>query len=52
MLSTLTPEGCASRRDRLWQALPVPCDVLVITSAESLIYLARSAWERSRRVRL
>src|SRR5271166_3234437 len=43
MLSTLTPEGCAARRDRLWQALPEPCDVLVITSAESLVYLANYA---------
>jgi Xaa-Pro dipeptidase len=40
MLSTLTPEGCAARRSRLWQALPEPCDVLVITAPESLIYLA------------
>ena len=43
MLSTLTPEGCAARRHRLWQALPAPCDVLVITAPESLIYLANYA---------
>jgi Xaa-Pro aminopeptidase len=43
MLSTLTPEGCAARRSRLWQALPEPCDVLVITAPESLIYLANYA---------
>ncbi len=43
MLSTLTPEGCAARRERLWQALPEPCDVLVITEPESLIYLANYA---------
>ena len=43
MLSTLTPEGCAARRERLWQALPEPCDVLVITTPESLIYLANFA---------
>ena len=43
MSSTLTPEGCAARRDRLWQALPEPCDVLVITAPESLVYLANYA---------
>ncbi len=43
MLSTLTPEGCAARRERLWQALAEPCDVLVITEPESLIYLASYA---------
>jgi hypothetical protein len=43
MLSTLTPEGCAARRDRLWQALREPCDVLVITAPESLVYLANYA---------
>src|SRR5271165_2497205 len=40
MISTLTPEGCAARRKRLWQVLPEPCDVLVITEPESLSYLA------------
>ncbi len=43
MLSTLTPQGCAARRERLWQALKEPCDVLVITAPESLIYLASYA---------
>jgi Xaa-Pro aminopeptidase len=43
MLSTLTPEGCAARRARLWQALPEPCDILIITAPESLIYLANYA---------
>jgi Xaa-Pro aminopeptidase len=43
MLSTLTPEGCAARRSRLWQALPEPCDVLVITAPESRVYLANYA---------
>ena len=43
MSSTLTPEGCAARRDRLWQAQPEPCDVLVITAPESLVYLANYA---------
>ena len=43
MSSTLTPEGCAARRDRLWQWQPEPCDVLVITAPESLVYLANYA---------
>ena len=36
----LTPEGCAARRERLWKSLPEPCDALVITTPESLVYLA------------
>ena len=40
MLSMLTAEGCAGRRARLWQRLPEPCDALIITTPESLTYLA------------
>ena len=36
----LTSEGCAARRKRLWESLPEECDVLVITTPESLIYFA------------
>ena len=36
----LTPEGCAAHRGRLWDSLPEPCDVLVITTPESLVYFA------------
>jgi Xaa-Pro aminopeptidase len=36
----LTSEGCAARRARLWDSLPEPCDSLLITSPESLIYFA------------
>jgi Xaa-Pro aminopeptidase len=36
----LTSEGCAGRRSRLWESLPEPCDALVITAPESLVYLA------------
>lgn len=33
-------EGCAKRRERLWESLPESCDALVITTPESLIYFA------------
>jgi Xaa-Pro aminopeptidase len=36
----LTSEGCAARRRRLWDALPEPCDALVLTEPESLVYFA------------
>ena len=36
----LTSEGCAARRKRLWESLPVPCDALIITTPESLVYFA------------
>src|SRR5262249_11999849 len=36
----LTAEGCALRRERLWQALPAPCDLLIISAPEHLIYFA------------
>jgi Xaa-Pro dipeptidase len=39
----LTSEGCAARRDRLWAALPRPCDVLVLADPQSLIYFANYA---------
>src|SRR5262249_18779163 len=32
--------GCAARRDRLWKALPAPCDVLILRDPSHLIYLA------------
>ncbi|MDR3632911.1 MAG: Xaa-Pro peptidase family protein [Isosphaeraceae bacterium] len=36
----LTPEGCATRRQRLWDALPSPCDVLIVSDPQHLIYFA------------
>ena len=36
----LTAEGCALRRRRLWDALPCPCDLLIVGSPEHLIYFA------------
>ena len=36
----LTAAGCASRRDRLWAALPAPCDVLLVGDPSHLTYLA------------
>jgi Xaa-Pro aminopeptidase len=35
-----TAEGCAGRRRRLWDALPSPCDALVINDPRHLTYLA------------
>jgi Xaa-Pro aminopeptidase len=39
----LTAGGCASRRRRLWEALPSPCDVLVLGDPQHLIYFANYA---------
>ena len=36
----LTAQGCASRRDRLFHALPSPCDLLVVGDPAHLIYFA------------
>ena len=36
----LTAQGCAGRRERLWQAVPAGCDFLLVGSPEHLIYLA------------
>ena len=36
----LTAEGCAARRKRLWDALPSPCDLLLIGAPEHLTYFA------------
>lgn len=36
----LTPEGCAARRQRLWDALPKACDVLILADPQSLVYFA------------
>jgi Xaa-Pro aminopeptidase len=36
----LTAEGCASRRTRLWEALPAQCDFLVVGDPSHLIYFA------------
>jgi Xaa-Pro dipeptidase len=36
----LTAEGCKARRRRLWDALPSPCDVLVIADPQHLVYFA------------
>jgi Xaa-Pro aminopeptidase len=36
----LTAEGCAARRQRLWDALPTECDLLVVGDPSHLIYFA------------
>ena len=36
----LTAEGCAARRERLWEALPSPCDVLIVGDPSHLTYFA------------
>ncbi len=36
----LTAEGCAARRERLWGALPAPCDLLVVGDPSHLTYFA------------
>ncbi|MDB5348834.1 MAG: Xaa-Pro aminopeptidase [Planctomycetota bacterium] len=36
----LTPEGCRARRARLWDALPSPCDFLIVGDPSHLIYFA------------
>src|SRR5262245_11185375 len=36
----LTAEGCAGRRQRLWDALPQTCDVLVVGDPSHLTYFA------------
>jgi Xaa-Pro aminopeptidase len=39
----LTAEGCTRRRRRLWEALPSPCDVLVLGDPQHLVYFANYA---------
>ena len=36
----LTAQGCAARRERLWEALPAPCDILIVGDPSHLIYFA------------
>jgi Xaa-Pro aminopeptidase len=36
----LTAEGCAARRERLWAALPAPCDLLIVGDPAHLTYFA------------
>ncbi|MHB1560929.1 MAG: M24 family metallopeptidase [Isosphaeraceae bacterium] len=36
----LTAKGSASRRERLWRALPSPCDALIVGDPSHLTYLA------------
>jgi len=36
----LTAKGCATRRKRLWEALPAPCDLLVVGDPSHLVYFA------------
>jgi Xaa-Pro aminopeptidase len=36
----LTAEGCKGRRERLWRALPEPCDFLIVSDPSHLIYVA------------
>src|SRR4051812_32046588 len=39
----LNAEGCASRRARLWGALPAECDFLIVGDPSHLNYFARYA---------
>lgn len=39
----LTADGCAARRNRLWKALPSPCDLLIVGDPSHLVYLAHYA---------
>jgi Xaa-Pro aminopeptidase len=39
----LTAQGSRARRDRLWHALPAPCDLLLVADHSHLIYLAAFA---------
>lgn len=39
----LTAPGCASRRERLWEALPQACDLLIVGDPQHLIYFANDA---------
>jgi len=39
----LTPDGCAARRKRLWDALRESCDALILGDPQSLIYFANYA---------
>ncbi|GAC1472243.1 MAG: hypothetical protein NVSMB9_19270 [Isosphaeraceae bacterium] len=39
----LTAEGCATRRNRLWNVLPTTCDALILADPASLIYFANYA---------
>lgn len=39
----LTSEGCRTRRNRLWEAVPEDVEALIVTAPESLIYLANFA---------
>src|SRR5262249_40827653 len=36
----LTADGCAGRRRRLREALPAPCDLILVADPQHLIYLA------------
>ncbi len=36
----LTAEGCAAHRERLWKALPAPCDFLIVGDPSHLNYFA------------
>src|SRR5438132_13866524 len=36
----LTAEGCAARRERLWEALPAACDLVVVGDPAHLVYFA------------
>ncbi len=36
----LTALGCAARRQRLWDRLPAPCDILVLGDPAHLVYFA------------
>ena len=42
----LTAEGCAARRERLWAALPKPCDLLIVGAPAHLTYFASYAPSR------
>ncbi|MGE3819638.1 MAG: M24 family metallopeptidase [Isosphaeraceae bacterium] len=42
-MHSLDPLACATRRKRLWDALPKPCDALILGDPQSLIYFANHA---------
>ena len=42
----LTSEGCSARRNRLWGALPWPCDALIVGDPSYLTYFAGYAPSR------
>lgn len=40
---TLTRDGCQTRRRRLWEQLPAPCETLILGDPQHLVYFASFA---------